>query len=75
MIAYDLRTIRRHIGKSLGDMALLEATAASTVNTFIDTNNLYIPDKMANGRIIYFMDGANDGLKRIVTDSTRGTSA
>lgn len=72
MITYDLRTIRRHIGKSLGDMALLEATAASTVNTFIDSNNLYIPDKMANGRIIYFVDGTNDGLKRIVTDSTQG---
>lgn len=72
MISHDLRTIRRTIGKSIGDMTLLEATATGTVNTLIDHNNLYIPSKMANGRIVYFMEGINAGLKRVVTDSTQG---
>jgi hypothetical protein len=60
------------IGKGLGDCVVLTATDTATINTFIDSNNLYIPDKMAKGRIIYFTSGDNIGLKRIVTDSNQG---
>ena len=73
MIAYSLKDIRRAVGLELGDMVVLTATAAGTTTSLIDTKNLWLPDGVCKGRMLYFTDGtaANIGAKKTITGSSQ----
>lgn len=71
-----LQQIRRAIGIETGDMVVLTATADGDTTTFIDNQNLWMPDNACRGRILYFTDGtaSNVAQKRVATGSTQSST-
>lgn len=71
----DRKTIRQNVGTQLGDMVLCTATSAGTTTTFLDVNNLVLPNNEYKGRTIWFRDGtlANLEQSRKINASTFAT--
>lgn len=71
----SLRQLRQRVGRLLGDMLLLKATANGTDTSFIDTDNLIMPDNGYRGHDVLMVSSAsqNRGKIRRVLSSTQGT--
>ena len=69
MAERTLQEIRRSVGRELGDMLVLTATAAGTTTSLVDNKNLYLPTNACKNRVLYFTGGTagNIGEKRIVS--------
>lgn len=71
-------TIRRTVGRLLGDMVLLKATSDGTTSTFVDDVNLHYQDGALNGRQILLVscgNVANEGVVRRVTGNLKSNGS
>lgn len=70
-------TLRRSVGRLLGDLILLEATGDGTTTTLIDALNLHQQDGSLVGRQLLFAacgNAQNDGEVRRVSTNTKSTN-
>lgn len=70
-------TLRRAVGRLMGDVLVLSCTANGTTTTAIDTVSLAVENAGLTGRQLYVFQsaaGANQGLTRRVSGNTKSTA-
>ena len=70
-------TLRRAVGRLMGDVLVLSCTANGTTTTAVDAVNLAVENAGLTGRQLYVFQsaaGANQGLTRRVSGNTKSTA-